>query len=210
LLFGDEPLPVIVEVFAGAGGGVGAAAGGDAGAVPLCFTPPWCEHAPLPLVFDIVPSVHITGAPDAMFGGLAGAGAGRGAGAGGCAAAVGVAGVPTPPWCEHAPLPLFDCVPSLQLTIVAGGGGGAGGVCAAFVFALSTPPCPEQAPDPVAFEVVPSTQTLAGPCARSEAGSAITAASAARLISRLNKGTSSIVEELYRNRADIIVPSRED
>jgi hypothetical protein len=83
----------------------------------------------------------------------------------------------------------------LHGTIVAGGGGGAGGACAAVVAAASTPPCPEHAPDPVAFECVPSLQTLAGAWARSDTGSAMTAASAARPINRFNKGTSSIVEE---------------
>jgi hypothetical protein len=95
-LLGALPLPPTAGVFAGAGGGAAAGAAAATGALPLCFTPPWCEQAPLPLVFDVVPSVHMTGPATIAFGGFAGAGAGRGAGAGGCAAAVGVA-VATPP-----------------------------------------------------------------------------------------------------------------
>jgi hypothetical protein len=61
-----------------------------------------------------------------------------------------------PPWLEHAPRPPFDIVPSVQATFVVLL---LAGLLAAAVAFASTPPCPEQAPRPVAAEVDPSVHT---------------------------------------------------
>ena len=73
-LFSDAPLPavavdaaplggVVAAAAAGAGEGLGEAAGDGLAvaddAAALLFTPPWCEHAPLP-AFDVEPSLHVT------------------------------------------------------------------------------------------------------------------------------------------------------
>lgn len=73
-LFSDAPLAAVaVDVAplggvaaaaaAGAGEGLGEAAGDGLDvadvAAALLFTPPWCEHAPLP-AFDVEPSLHVT------------------------------------------------------------------------------------------------------------------------------------------------------
>jgi hypothetical protein len=60
-----------------------------------------------------------------------------------------------PPWLEHAPRPLLLVDPSAHVTVLAA-------FLAAAVAFASTPPCPEQAPLPVAVDVAPSTHTLAG------------------------------------------------
>jgi hypothetical protein len=108
----------VVAGFGGADGATGAAAAGAAAAAPVP-TPPWCEHAPLPVVVLVVPSLHVTVAPvDAVLVGAAGAAAAEGAVAALGAVAV-LVGVPTPPWCEQAPLPVFVLVvPSLHETVV--------------------------------------------------------------------------------------------
>ena len=73
-LFSDAPLPavavdaaplggVVAAAAAGAGEGLGEAAGAGlvvaVDAAALLFTPPWCEHAPLP-AFDVEPSLQVT------------------------------------------------------------------------------------------------------------------------------------------------------
>jgi hypothetical protein len=57
--------------------------------------------------------------------------------------------------------------------------GGAALFAAAFVFAASTPPCPEQAPFPVVDEVVPSLHTLDFDCAKTSCGAALNASAIA-------------------------------
>ena len=59
-VLGDD----VAAAAAGAGEGLAEAAAGDEldvadDAVALLFTPPWCEHAPLP-AFDVEPSLHVT------------------------------------------------------------------------------------------------------------------------------------------------------
>ena len=73
-MFSDAPLPavavdaaplggVVAAAAAGAGDELGEAAGAGLvvadDAAALLFTPPWCEHAPLP-TFDVEPSLHVT------------------------------------------------------------------------------------------------------------------------------------------------------
>jgi len=98
-------------VLGGAAGGA-ASAGADPPISPEA-TPPWCEQAPLP-PFDSDPSLHFT------IGAAAGGGAEDGLAAGsffGAGAALVSASEAMPPWCEQAPLPPFDVVPSLQVTV---------------------------------------------------------------------------------------------
>jgi len=95
-----------------AGAGAGAPAGGAISAAPPAATPPWCEQAPLP-PFDSEPSLHFTIGVDAG----ADEGAGAGLVAGALLGAGALAPAATPPWCEQAPLPPLDVVPSLQVTV---------------------------------------------------------------------------------------------
>jgi hypothetical protein len=87
----------------------------------------------------------------------------------------------TPPWPLQAPFPVAEeVVPSLQVVGVldyAGAAGaaaaGAAGAAAGAVVeaAFWTPPCPLQAPFPVAEEVVPSLQVVEAVASAAEAGS---------------------------------------
>jgi hypothetical protein len=90
----------------------------------------------------------------------------------------------TPPWPLQAPFPVAEeVVPSLQVVgllddagaagaAVAGAGGAAGAAAGAVVeAAFWTPPCPLQAPFPVAEEVVPSLQVVAAVASAAKAGS---------------------------------------
>ena len=113
LLVVELAVLVVDLVVVAAGAAAVAAAGAAAVGVP---TPPWCEHAPFPEV-PIVPSLHVTGVPEAAV--VAAAGAALVADVA-VVAAFGVVdelvGVPTPPWCEHAPFPEVPIVPSLHVT----------------------------------------------------------------------------------------------
>ena len=115
----DVVVAVCVVAGFGAAAGAAATAGAGADAVVPVPTPPWCEHAPLPVVVLVVPSLHVTVAPvDAVLVGAAGAAAAAGAMAA-FGAVVVLVGVPTPPWCEQAPLPVVVLVvPSLHVTVV--------------------------------------------------------------------------------------------
>src|SRR5713101_268668 len=161
-----------------------------------CWTPPCLEQARwwcCALEYD--PSLH---SAVASAGALLGAGVfalavtGR-AGMPGIAAG-GLAGAaPTPPWCEHAPLPGFDVVPSLHVTVavVAGLTGVFSGTAA---FAVATPPWWEQAPLP-ALDIVLSLQVtvFVGAWLQSGTGSA-----SARLSRAIHETRSLSIESSER------------
>jgi hypothetical protein len=130
--------------------------------------------------FEAVDDLAAAGAAAVVAAGAAVAAAGAEAEV---AAAAGLLGVAfcTPPWPLQAPFPVAEeVVPSLQVVGVlddAGAAGaavaGAAGAAAGAVVeeAFWTPPCPLQAPFPVAEEVVPSLQVVAAVESAAPAGS---------------------------------------
>jgi hypothetical protein len=134
--------------------------------------------------FEAVDDLAAAGAAAVVAAGAAVAAAAGAAGAEAeVAAAAGLLGVAfwTPPCPLHAPFPVAEeVVPSLQVVGVlddAGAAGaavaGAAGAAAGAVVAVAfwTPPCPLQAPFPVAEEVVPSLQVVAAVESAAPAGS---------------------------------------
>jgi hypothetical protein len=93
-------------------GGVAGAAGFASAFVAFLSTPPWPPHAPLPL-FDVEPSLQMTVSS------VPGEGCADGADEAPADFVLAFAAfLSTPPWPLHAPLPLFDVEPSLQMTVV--------------------------------------------------------------------------------------------
>ena len=87
---------------------------------PLLATPPWCEHAPFPVVVDVVPSAQVTSvlafvAVVLALVALVAAFVAAAPAAVTPAVALSAAVFATPPWCEQAPWPVVvEVVPSLH------------------------------------------------------------------------------------------------